>query len=82
MEKLFSGFIHGVYSTRITVWVISEPKVGKKVYEVDAIEIEDLEGGLDWVSQAYENDKKCLLNLDGIGGGHLRSVKRRYRRCV
>lgn len=64
VEKHFSGFIHRgkPYAARITVRVISEPKVGKKVYEVDAIEIESLDSGLNWVNQAYAKDKALTKN--------------------
>ncbi|GAB1826548.1 hypothetical protein TURTL08_18510 [Turicimonas sp. TL08] len=64
-EKHFSGFIHlgKVYGVKMTVRVVKESQGGKKLYELDAIEISSLEKGMEWLNKAYSGEPKSKASL-------------------
>lgn len=65
VEKHFSGFIHlgKAYGVKITVRVVKENQGGKKLYELDAVEISSLEKGMEWLNKAYNGEPKSKASL-------------------
>lgn len=63
VEKRFEVVCQGkVYGIKITLRVVAEDQGGKKLYEVDTLEVDSLEDAKEWVNAAYNREPKKTIS--------------------